>query len=133
MPSLSHPLRFLLVAIAGWIHQQQRDVIDYLHEENRVLREQLGPRRLRFTDDQCVRLAAKARKLPRQVLQDIVSVVTPDTPLAWHRHVIARKYDGHQRLEHEPNGTVSAYASGCPACLPRRIPSERPPEQFDRL
>jgi putative transposase len=79
MPSLSHPLRFLLVAMAGWIHQQQRDVIDYLHEENRVLREQLGLRRLRFTDDQRVRLAAKATKLPRRVLRDIVSVVTPDT------------------------------------------------------
>ena len=73
MPSLSHPLRFPLVAIAGWIHQQQRDVIDYLQEENRVLREQLGPRRLRFTDDQRVRFAAKARTLPRRVLQDIVS------------------------------------------------------------
>ena len=83
--------------MAGWIHQQHRDVIDYLQEENRVLREQLGPRRLRFTDDQRVRLAAKARTLPRRVLHDIVSVVTPDTLLAWHRHVIARRYDGHQR------------------------------------
>ena len=63
MPVPSHPLRFLLVAIAGWIHQQQRDVIDYLQEENRALREQLGPRRLRFTDDQRIRLAAKTQKL----------------------------------------------------------------------
>jgi len=30
-----------------WMNHQQRDVIDYLHEENRVLREQLGPRRVR--------------------------------------------------------------------------------------
>jgi hypothetical protein len=30
MPLVSHPLRFLLVAVAGWIHQQQRDVIDHL-------------------------------------------------------------------------------------------------------
>jgi hypothetical protein len=37
--SLSHPLQFLLIALAGWINQQ-RDVIDYLQEENRVLREQ---------------------------------------------------------------------------------------------
>ena len=43
MPSLSHPLQFVLVALAGWVNQQQRDVIDYLQEENRVLREQLGP------------------------------------------------------------------------------------------
>ena len=33
---LSHPLQFLLVALAGWINQQQRDVIAYRQEENRV-------------------------------------------------------------------------------------------------
>jgi hypothetical protein len=60
MPPLSHPLRFLVVALAGWINQHQRDVIEYLRTENRVLREQLRPRRLRFTDDQRIRLAAKA-------------------------------------------------------------------------
>ena len=37
MVPLWHPLRFLLVALAGWINQQQRDVIDYLQEENRIL------------------------------------------------------------------------------------------------
>ena len=63
MVPLWHPLRFLLVALAGWINQRQRDVIDYLQEENRVLREQLGPRRLRFTNDQRIRLAAKATTL----------------------------------------------------------------------
>jgi hypothetical protein len=42
-PLLPHRLGFVLVAIAGWMNQQQRDVIDYLQEENRVLREQLGP------------------------------------------------------------------------------------------
>src|SRR5688572_29000965 len=97
MPSLSHPLRFLLLAIAGWIHQQQRDVIDYLQEENRILREQLGPRRLRFTDDQRRRLAAKARALGRRALRDMATIVTPDTLLAWHRALIAKKYDGSAR------------------------------------
>jgi hypothetical protein len=28
MPWLWHPLQFVLVALAGWINQQQRDVID---------------------------------------------------------------------------------------------------------
>src|SRR6185503_2452385 len=97
MPSLSHPLQFLLVALAGWVNQQQRDVIDYLQEENRVLREQLGIKRLRFTDDQRRRLAAKARVLGRRVLEEIRSIVTPDTLLAWHRTLIAPKYDGRQR------------------------------------
>ena len=68
MPPLLHPLRFLLVALAGWINQQHCGVIDYLREENRVLREQLGGRRMRFTDDQRVRLAAKAKKLGRRML-----------------------------------------------------------------
>jgi len=32
------PLRFLLISLAGWLNQLQQDIIDYLHEENRVLR-----------------------------------------------------------------------------------------------
>jgi len=95
--TLSHPLRFLVVALAGWINQQQREVIDYLQTENRVLREQLGTSRLRFTDDQRVRLAAKANHLRRRVLQEIGTLVSPDTLLAWHRRLIARKYDGQNR------------------------------------
>ena len=91
------PDGFLLVAPAGWINQQQRDVIDYLQEENRVLREQLGPQRLRFTNDQRIRLAAKAKTLGRRALTEIRSIVTPDTLLAWHRALIARNCDGHLR------------------------------------
>jgi putative transposase len=73
------------------MHQQQRDVIDYLQEENRILREQLGPRRLRFTDAQLRRLAASAKTLGRRVLRDIATIVTPDTLLAWHRTLIVTK------------------------------------------
>ena len=38
-------------------------MILYLQTENRVLRERLGQRRLRSTDDRCIRLAAKAKLL----------------------------------------------------------------------
>jgi hypothetical protein len=55
------PFRFVLIAVAGWMNQHQLHVIDYLREENRVLREQLGGRRLRLSDDQRRRLAAKRR------------------------------------------------------------------------
>src|SRR5262249_6048314 len=78
----------------GWMNQQQQQAIDYLREENRVLREQLGGRRLRFTDDQRRRLAARAKGLGRRVLSQIATIVTPGTLLAWHRKLIARKYDG---------------------------------------
>jgi hypothetical protein len=70
------------------------DVIDYLQEENRVLREQCGARRLRLTDDQRRRLAAKGRRLGRRLLREIATIVTPDTLLAWHRTLIAKQYDG---------------------------------------
>ena len=88
------PLRFMLVGLAGWINDHQRDVIDYLQEENRVLRDQLGDKRLRLSDDQRRRLALKAKKLGRQALAEVASLVTPDTLLRWHRKLIAHKYDG---------------------------------------
>src|SRR5215472_7187131 len=76
------------------MNQQQQQAIDYLREENRVLREQLGGRRLRFTDDQRRRLAARAKGLGRRALWQIATIVSPGTLLAWHRKLIARKYDG---------------------------------------
>jgi putative transposase len=84
----------VLIAVAGWMNQRQLEIIDYLREENRVLREQLGRRRLRLTDDQRRRLAAKARKLGRKLLAEVATIVTPETLLAWHRKLIAQKYDG---------------------------------------
>ena len=90
-------LQFLVVAVAGWINQQQRDVIDSLQEENRVRREQLGPGRLRFTDAQRRRLAAQATRLGRRGRRDRHTLVTPETLLRWHRQLIARTYDGRGR------------------------------------
>ena len=88
------PFRFVLITVAGWINQRQLQAIDYLREENRVLREQLGSRRLRLNDDQRRRLAAKAKGLGRKTLAEVATIVTPETLLAWHRKLIAQKYDG---------------------------------------
>ena len=87
----------LLISIAGCLNQHQRDVIDYLQEENRVLREQLGNKRLGLNDDQRRRLAVKAKKLGWRVLHELTTLVTPETLLAWHRKLIAQKYDGSGR------------------------------------
>src|SRR3954469_18758470 len=76
------------------MNDQQQQAIDYLREENRVLREQLGGRRLRLSDDQRRRLAAKAKGLGRKLLAEAATMVTPETLLSWHRKLIARKYDG---------------------------------------
>jgi transposase InsO family protein len=86
-----------MLVFAGWVSRHQQDVIDYLQEENRALREQLGGKRFRFTDQQRRRLAAKAKKVGRKGLSQIETLVTPDTLLRWHRQLIARKYDGSKR------------------------------------
>jgi transposase InsO family protein len=91
------PLQFLMLIFAGWVNRHQHDVIEYLQGENRALREQLGGKRLRFTDHQRRRLAAKAKKVGRNGLSQIETLVTPDTLLRWHRQLIARKYDGSKR------------------------------------
>jgi hypothetical protein len=52
MAVVLQPWQILVAALAGWITRQQDAVIEYLHEENRVLKQQLGRRRLRLTDDQ---------------------------------------------------------------------------------
>ncbi len=87
-------LQFLIWILAGWLNRGQQDVIEYLQEENRVLREQLGAGRLRLTDAQRCRLAAKAKKIGRRGLFEIRTLVTPDTLLRWYRRLVAKKYDG---------------------------------------
>ena len=94
MRTLLDPFSFLVVSLAGWMNQHQQHVIHYLIEENRVLREQIGDRRMRFTDDQRRRLAARAKKIGWRLLNEVATIVTPETLLAWHRKLIAKKYDG---------------------------------------
>ena len=74
-----HPWTFLVVAVAGWIQGEQQLAIDYLREENRVLRARLLGKRLRFTDDERRRLAVKGKVLGRRLLAEVAGIVTPDT------------------------------------------------------
>ena len=89
-----NPSQLVVIALAGWMNQRQRNVIEYLREENRILREQLGERRLRFKNDQRRRLAVRAKGLGRKLLAEMV---TPDTLLARHRKLTAKKYDDSAR------------------------------------
>lgn len=68
---LSALLQMFVLVLGGWVNEEQRAVIDYLKEENRVLRELHGRKRLRFTDDQRRRLAAKGRALGRGPLHEL--------------------------------------------------------------
>ena len=82
-------IQFLMLIFAGWVNRSQREVIAYLKEENRVLHEQLGNKRLLLTDAQRRRLAAKAKLVGRRGLFEIDTLVTPDTLLRWYRTLIA--------------------------------------------
>ena len=96
MDPLPPPLTFFLLLFSGWINRHQQAVIDYLLEENRVLRAVNGSRRLRLTDDQRRRLAVKGHVLGRRHLAAIAGIVTPDTILRWWR-LVATKYDSSKK------------------------------------
>ena len=94
---MPHALHFLVLALAGWVNRHQENLIDYLREENRVLREHLGPRPLRLTDAQRRRLAVRGQTLGRRIVSQVAGIVTPDTILRWYRRLIAQQYDGRAR------------------------------------
>jgi putative transposase len=86
------PLQYMIAALALWLNRQQQAAIDYLKEENWLLKEKLGTRKLRFTDAERRRLATRAKALGRRLLSQLDTLVTPDTLLRWHRELVARKW-----------------------------------------
>ncbi len=87
-------LHILIAMVAGWLQRHQQQVITYLLAENRVLKAQLGGRRLRLTDTERQRLAALARPLGRKRLKELATLASPDTLLRWYKRLIAQKFDG---------------------------------------
>jgi hypothetical protein len=83
------PWQILVAAMAGWITRQQDAVIDYLREENRVLKEQLGRKKLRLTDAQRRRLAVRGKAIGRRALTELRRSSLPTRPqesrLDWTR------------------------------------------------
>jgi putative transposase len=122
-----HPFHLVLSALAHWLNREQAAIIEYLQEENRVLRDRFGPNRLRFTDSERRRLAVKAKILSRSVLREIGSLVTPDTLMRWHRRLVARKYDGSQRRTGRPPVTAEI------AALVVRMARENPSWGYTRI
>jgi hypothetical protein len=69
------PWQLILVTLAGWINRQQQDVVAYIREEDRILRNKFKGERIRFTDDERRRLTVKGRVLGRKILRKVVSIV----------------------------------------------------------
>jgi helix-turn-helix protein len=85
-------LQWLLLVLTSWLERREREVVGYLVVENRLLRRQLGTRRVRLTDADRRRLAVRAIRVGRRTLREIASIATPDTLLRWHRQLVARKW-----------------------------------------
>jgi hypothetical protein len=73
MATVLQPWQILVAALAGWIGRQQDAVIEYLRDENRVLRQQLGRKRLRLIDAQRRRLAIRGKAIGRRALAEVRS------------------------------------------------------------
>jgi putative transposase len=87
-------LHVLMTMGAGWLQRHQQPVITSLLEENRVLKAQLGGRRLRLTATERRGLATLAHPLGRKRLKAVATLVTPETLLRWYKRLLSQKFDG---------------------------------------
>jgi putative transposase len=86
------PWKRMLALVTGEIEESLLLRIEYLIEENHVLRNQIKTRLL-LTDAERKILAEKAIALGK-LMADTVTIVKPATILKWHRRLVAKKFDG---------------------------------------
>ena len=97
MGSVPPLLTYLLLIVSGWVYRRQLVVIEFLQAENRLLKERLSGKRIRFTDAERALLARKAKALGRKTLLGLDTLVSPDTLMRWHRRLVAQKWDFSKR------------------------------------
>jgi hypothetical protein len=88
----------LITYLSYCIDKELYKAIDYLREQVRILIEHQGKenKRILLTNSQRMRVAAKAKRLSRKMLERCTELFTPDTIMRWHQKLIAEKYDGSQ-------------------------------------
>ena len=95
--TLPLPLQFLAAWLAVWLGRVLQEQVEYLKAENLLLREKLGPKRVRLTDAERRRLATLGKALGRKGLAAVATIASPETILLWYREMVAKKYDGSQQ------------------------------------
>lgn len=96
--------------MAGWMNRRQQAVIEYLLEENRVLKEQFDKtgKKLRLNDHQRSELAKRGKVLGWKQLQQYATLVTPQTIMDWHRKFVALKYTAKRTINTEGQKRMAA-------------------------
>jgi len=87
------PWRRILAYITGTVDDELRLRNEYLAAENRILRSKL-PKRVPLDDTERSMLARIAKKIGLDALRELATIVKPETILAWHRRLVAKKFDG---------------------------------------
>ncbi len=94
---MKHKLWIALVAyLAYCIDKELYKAIDYLKAQVEVLIEhqEKQNKRILLDNKQRMRVAAKAKKLSRKILEQFTVLFAPDTIIGWYNKLIAQKYDG---------------------------------------
>ena len=99
--------KHLLAYITGTVDQELLVRNEYLVTENRILRQQIKGR-VRLSGGERKTLAALGMKLGKQALEEVASIVKPDTILAWHRQLVAQKFDGSRKRQAPGRPTIDA-------------------------
>lgn len=109
MTNAIQPFHLLVIALAGWLNRHQQALIDYLIEENRVLKKQTEGLRLRFTDEQRIRLvrSIKDECLGRMILFGEASLSRTLREYVAHYHT-ERNHQGVGNRLLEPLAMVSS-------------------------
>jgi putative transposase len=129
MTFILHPWQLLLVILAGWVNQQQQQIIDFYRMEMEVVKEKFGNKRIILNDDQRRRLAVKGKVLGRKVLEEIGGLFTPDTILRWHRQLVAQKWDYSKRRKRHGRPPTSQEVTE----LVLQMARENPSWGYDRI
>jgi putative transposase len=97
--------KHLLAYLTGTVDQELLLRHEYLVTENRILRHQITGR-VQLSDGERTTLAEIGHKLGKQALQDVATIVKPDTMLGWHRKLVAQKCDGSQQRKAPGRPTI---------------------------
>ena len=100
------PWKRMLTYISGSVDDMLLKKVEYLLEENKVLRRQLA-KRPHLTDAERISLVEKAVVLG-VLMADTVSIVKPATILKWHRKLVAQKFDGSKNRKNRGRPKISA-------------------------